>query len=176
MVPRITTAYFQGTVLIPNITTGNSVLDTARASDLNYYTTLYEEEYLKYLLGDDLFDQYEAAVDALPPLGVLSAKWQALVDAIYFTKNSKYLSPAAYYIWFFYMKFNQSYTTNSGQAIPNKENAVNTEAWNKMVMNWNVMCELTDVIREWLDDNAATYDTYSKPSPDYLVRINRIGY
>jgi hypothetical protein len=174
MNPRITTAYFQGEILITNIT-GTDDAQVARAADLAYYTTIYEEEYLRKLLGDDLFDEYEAAIDALGTGEDPAQKWTDLIAQIYFTKNSKSMSPVADYVYFHYMRHNVTVTADGGQVTPNFENASYSGSSNKMVYVWNRMAKFTEDIREWIEDNIADYPLYDPDDPDPLRPINTIG-
>ena len=173
MSPYLTTDYFTGEILIPSIT-GAGDVDTARAVELDYFITVYEAKYLKMLLGEDLYDELVAAVDAVVAPAVLADKWQDLLDQIFTEVNSIAFSPAAYYVYYKYQQYQLTVTLNSGEAKPVHENASVVSAKIKMVNAWNRMVELSEVIREWIVDDG-TYDTYSVPSPDYLVETNQFG-
>jgi len=174
MNPRITTSYFQGEILITNLT-GSDDASTARATHLSYFTTIHEEQYLRLLLGDDLYDEFADAMDALGEGDPTPAKWSALIAEIYLTKNSLLFSPVADYVYFVYMRHSMTATTDGGQVTPAFENAGFSASSTKMVYAWNRMARETERIREWLNDNIATYDTYDEPDPDPLRPINTIG-
>jgi hypothetical protein len=179
MNPRITFDYFQGELLITNLT-GDGDYISARGEDLLNFITPHELEYLEHLLGEDLYQEFADALDTAGNLyASLAAKWQALLLKIYpqdqTASPAYYYSPAAGYVYFVYNRYQQSITTDGGQVTAKFENAEMITNWNKMTFAWNRMVSLSEIIREWIVDNIATYDTYSPPVPDPLVRINRIG-
>jgi|26BtaG_2_1085354.scaffolds.fasta_scaffold25633_3 hypothetical protein len=187
MKPRLTNEYFVGEILILNLTGDGDPVD-ANQTDLRYYFTVYEIRYLKLLLGydydraqdgEDLFTEFnDALVAADNDYDSLSSKWQDLHDQIYPLKtddNPFYVSPAAYYVYFFYTRQNVKIKTTTGNATPVFENAVASESVNTLVFAWNRMAELSDDISEWLLDNVSTYDTYVAATPNLLTPINRFG-
>jgi hypothetical protein len=174
MTPQLTTAYFVGEIFIQDVIGAGDYV-TARAAELANFWTIYEEEYLRMLLGDDLFDALEAADAAVVAPAVLGAPWSTLLAQIYFTKNSLPYSPAACYVYF---KFTQHHLTVSkvnGEARSKNENAEMASAKLKLVAAWNRMVQFSDDITEWIIDNGDDYPLYAKPSPDYLVTINQFG-
>lgn len=187
MKPRLKLEYFVGDVLIPNLI-GDGDAIAARQTEMNSFLFVYELKYLKLLLGydydraqdgDDLFTEFnDALVAASNVYASLSTKWKNLHDQIYPLKtddNPYLVSPAAYYIYFYYMRQTAQTTTEGGVANPTFENATPAHATNKLVFAWNRMVELSDDITTWLLDNVSTYDTYSAPTPNSLTPINRFG-
>lgn len=183
MKPRITFEYFVGDLLVPNLS-GDGDHIGARQDDVNHFLTVYEIEYLKQLLGynflldgDDLFTEFnDALVAADNDFDNLSDEWKALYLQIYpVAQNTFLISPAAYYVYYKYMRDSVTITLESSQQKPQTENAVGADSTNKLSFAWNRMVELSNEITLWIVDNITTYDSYSPSTPYFLKPINRFG-
>ena len=155
-IPLLTVSYFIGELQIPNIT-GSAPAVTPRVNELQWFINKYEPEYLRLLLGDDLYTAFAAGIAAVTP----EAKWTALKNKIYVidSVNGVYLSPGAGYVYYHYMCNAMSVTTSVGEVKPGKPSTVQVVNTRKMVVAWRSMCEDSEAIWEWLEEDAqmATY-------------------
>ena len=172
----LTSSYFVGELEIPNIT-GTTNPEVANFTNLMNFILKYEKEFLKRLLGDDFYDEFVAGVEAE------ESKWTDLYDQIYTTETQTigddsytlYISPSANYVYYHYMRNNQSVTMFSGEAKAKFENAEAASNLSKMVQAYNKMVDMIDDLWEWLDDNIATYTTWVAGNADSFPKINQMN-
>lgn len=174
----LTKAYFKGEILIPNLI--ESVQDDYIVKELYAFIAFREPEFLIKVMGQDLYDEFIAGLIANPVL----AKWTNLKTQIYWTQNVKvsendqvgetyYLSPAANYVYFYYMKNSKTISTGAGEVkvagqgmvyVPNKEKQLNA---------WNGMAKSVKVIRQWIEEHRSDYPDFD-PSK-YLKYMTTFG-
>lgn len=173
-VPFLTSAYFVGELLIPNLTSPTAA-GTANIAELQWFIDAYEKEFLEYLLGTELYEEFVAGIAVTPtPL----AKWTNLKNKIYVISGTPtYQSPAAGYVYFFYRRNKFSVTTGSAEVQPSHENATAVSHTAKQVRAWNMMVKQCEAIWEWLEEDtqAAIYTSFSDEFHGYLTRINEFG-
>lgn len=169
-VPFLTTSYFVGELIIPNLTS-TTAAGTANIAELQWFINTYEKEFLKYLLGDNLYDEFVAGIAVAEPL----AKWTNLKNQIY--DGTNFISPAAGYVYFFFRRNRFTITMGSSEVKPLHENGETVGHAAKQVMAWNNMVKQCEDIWEWLEEStqAAIYTTYSDEFHGYLTRINEFG-
>jgi hypothetical protein len=173
-IPFLTSSYFVGELLIPNLTTATAA-GTANIAELQWFIDTYEVQFLKYLMGEDLYTEFAAGI----ALTVPDAKWTALKAKIYTTSTAgsvtHYFSPAAAYVYFKFRSAKKTVTTESAETSPEHQNAVNSNSNMKAITNWNQMVKACEVIWQWIADNSVTYSTFSDENKGYLDYVNQWG-
>ena len=163
MIVFLTTEYFVGDLIIPNLVDASASGDII--TDLKRYIVKYEPEFLRYLLGTKLYDEFLDGMSAETP----DIKWTTLKDQIFQkteitvgpdTTEDYYLSPAANYVWFFHQRSKQTFATNVGEQSAKPQNSVMAISNNKLLSNWNAMAQMVVEFRTWI---ALHLDDY----PDY---------
>lgn len=126
----LTEAYFQGDLYLPNLVTTKPeavgvgrMVSAVAESDLSYYVDKYEREFLRLLLGDELYDAFIAGLEEPD-----NARWLALKDKIYDTTGSYPLSPAANYVYYMLISHNVTATTMKGEVVPEQDYAKNASS------------------------------------------------
>jgi hypothetical protein len=159
---QIDYTYFQkGPIAIPNL--GTDGVKLANKNDLDTYITIYEEEYLRRLLGDDLYVAYIAGIAVVTP----AARWTALRSQLLDSSNK--ISPIASYVWFMYKQDTQVVTTGSGDkktANAGMEGSFNDK---KAINVFNKLVADSGDIYDWLEDNAATYPEWEQEDFDFAT-------
>jgi len=150
-IPFLSVNYFVGELQIPNLT-GSAPAVTPRVNELLWFIKKYEPEFLELLLGEDLYLEFSAGIAATTP----EAKWTTLKNKIYQidSVNGIYMSPAAAYVYYHFMRNSQTATTSVGEIKPGKHAAVNVTNTMKMVSAWDDMCAECMEIWEWLEEDA----------------------
>lgn len=155
-IPFLSVNYFVGELQIPNLT-GSAPAVTPRVNELLWFIKKYEPEFLELLLGEDLYLEFSAGIAATTP----EAKWTTLKNKIYQidSVNGIYMSPAAAYVYYHYMCNATTVTTIAGEVKPGKQSAVQVNNTRKIVLAWQSMCDDSEEIWKWLEEDAqmATY-------------------
>lgn len=154
--------YFEGEIYLPinnrNTLQGVDALAAGTSQgNLDYFITVYEDEYLRKLLGK----VYPVYMDEIIT-DVYSERAQALYHKIYsnisVNKGDKIItykfSPAAYYIYYFFMSFNRSQTSYKGEVRANVFEAENLglSASQKLSDIYNRMVDMSIDIQRWICD------------------------
>jgi hypothetical protein len=157
----ITSANFVGDIMLPNVT-GTS----ASATQLTTFITKYEEEYLKRILGYDLYVLYVAGIAAL------DQDYEDIRDGSTYTGDDDLTyewkglagvgeSPIANYVYYRIMDYNVSQTQGvGGESMSANENGTHAASKAKMVAAWNQMVEWNFDLHRFLYENRATYPDY----------------
>jgi hypothetical protein len=173
-IPFLTTSYFVGDLLIPNLTT-TTAAGTANIAELQWFIDVYEIKFLKYLLGEDLYTEFAAGI----AIGVPLAKWTALKNKIYTTTTvggaTTYHSPAAAFVFFYFRRSKKTVTVTSGEVKPQNENASTSESNMKAIAAWNNMAKDCEDFWDWIENELTTYDSFSDEDSDELDYINQWG-
>lgn len=186
--------YFEGEiylptneVLIPNRTSVGvaALTQSAGQNNLALFISVYEEDYLKKLLGKI----YHVFIDEMIS-DIYSERTQQLYKKIYSTKqilktkngvpfkDSIPYSPAAYYVYYEYMRANRSQTSMKGEVRANIFEAQNltvtpavklSDIWNRMsceskdIQRWIIQSHLfDDVLHNHLhDEHSHRYGCYA---------------
>jgi len=153
--------YFYGPLTIPQVT------DQAVARNLAYYFATYEIPFLKLLLGEALYNAYNAGLAEVTP----AAKWTALQSEIYNVvgsiPNQIKVSVVANYVYWFYMRDMVTQSTGSGEKIAAAENATNASSVQKVKLAWNMMAKRNREIHAWLKARVTDYPEWVEPVADY---------
>jgi hypothetical protein len=130
------------------------------AADLQIFINDYEPEYLTYLLGADLYADLVAglAIDPIP------AKWTALVEQISVA--------VANYIYWFYMRDNNTQTVAMGETKGKSANAGAALPDEKLIRAWNEMVKLSYNTVQFIKDNPTDYGDYYIENFYYLGWLN----
>ncbi len=139
--------YFQkAPVIVPNIATTPAPY-AARLAELNQYILIYEEEFLRLLWGDDLYDAYVATPSA--------ARFTALIAKLRDSTNK--VSPIANYVYIRYQQDHQQVVTSSGDKETTNAgmtSAVNVQMYSNII---NHMVSMAERVYDYMADNSATY-------------------
>src|SRR5678816_2665043 len=144
------------------------------------FITSYEEEYLKKVLGYDLWKAFDAGIAGS---GTPDQRWLDLLDGLEFTylsKNYKWegfatmqKTPIANYVYYKWMEDQSDINTLVGTAVQNVDNNSRVNAITKMVDAWNRMVDMnrtlwmflkanTDTYPEWVSDTWSTWTWWSE--------------
>lgn len=164
----LSAAYFVNELFIPNVT-GTTVLELANLKNLQIAMNKYEIQYLKRLMGDDLYTLYAAGVTAG------TAKYTALRDLIFVTYSSPSYaeSPAANYVYFFFMRNASSLTLSNSEVQSLTENFSQYSPAQKMINAWNDMVRKSEEIQTYITDHLTDYPEYN---PEYFETLNSFGF
>jgi hypothetical protein len=168
----LSAAYFVGELLIPNIS-GTTTTEQANLLALQIAIAQHEPVFLELLLGYDLYTAYAAGIAAPSP----DARWEALDEKIYVENSTLDIgfSPAAGYVYFHFQRTNATATLAGGEGSSAHENFTAQSNAPKQIQAWNEMVRLSELLQEWLDDNADTYPEWSTSEHHIFERINSFG-
>ena len=162
MATLIDKTYFEtGQCYIPN-SNETGIAAAAIAAEIQGYIDTYEEDFLRGLLGDTLYE-YLVAHPSEARIVTLIA---------HLLNETTKQSPIANYVWFKYQQQNQIITTNGGdkqtsqsELLPASNYALASGVWNAMVTkNW--------YIYEWLQTNIATYPEWTVENEYLFEKVN----
>lgn len=150
-------SYFTGELSIPILSAKRTAVNdpTGIADKINqvsgeysleWFIERYEEEFLRKLLGDCLFDAFKEGISAASPLQI----WIDLRDLIYRKSGGYSFSPAANYVYFHVMTAAASKTAMTGEVKSTNDRMINVSPDVKMVKAWNDMTTEVNRIRQWV--------------------------
>jgi len=119
---------------------------------LTYAINIYQPQYLKELLGSDLYDAFEAGLQENP----VPAKWTALSDKL--RDDTTKISPIANYIFFNALRDWRHVYSGIGASDNKADNSNPVSVTPLQVNAWNVGVPLSVAIAEWLIANSETYE------------------
>lgn len=176
----IDSTYFIRKINLPQVGTSDGL------SDVNSFIEDYEPEYLRKILGYDL---WKAFTDGIAGSGEPDARWSALLDGAEFSYNSRSYkwtgftakpSPISQYIYYMYLENGATDTVLAGTSTGNTDNATRTAPVMKMVDAWNKMVELNILLWNYLQANKSTYPEWKHEGyyptwywPDYIGYCHR---
>jgi len=154
MTAILTTSYFvYEPTKVPNIV-GTGDPYTSIQNHLLSLAELYEVDFLRQMLGEAFADEFYTHKSDVAGI------WYNLKVKIYVVTGSIYTSPVANYVYHHWLKSQHSQTTGIGEIEPSTDNGKVVSNKFKIIDNWNRMVKMIEDLREWLDDNTATYTTY----------------
>lgn len=154
MAQLIDNTYFFGEISLPE-----SVIDGDFAT-IDDYIERYEKQALIDLLGYTLYKDLKAEIDAEAGY---STRWDRLVNGheyevsyngdTHLVKweglvNDEKRSLLAYYIYFYFVRYNITHTTGFGEMMQQSENAQRISPSQKMVNAWNEYIRLRGLVGE----------------------------
>jgi hypothetical protein len=148
--------YFYGPLTIAQVT------EEAVERNLLTFIFMYEVPFLKLLLGEDFYALYKAGTEAGSP----EAKWTALENELYQVSGTLKLSPAANYVYWFYMRNQVTETTGTGEKIISTEGSISVSSAQKVKLAWNNMVTRNRNIVAWIKANIADYPEFVEPVYD----------
>lgn len=150
-------SYFRGELALPQLATTSApasglaslATQTVGENTLEWFIAQYEEEFLRKLLGDKLYDAYYTGLKAETPLDI----WIDLDNRIYIVKNGCKFSPAANYVYFYAMQTAGTQPSMTGEVRHKPDFSVAETHKRKMVAAWNNMANAAYYIRQWIWHN-----------------------
>ena len=103
----------------------------------------YEPEYLRLVLGDDLYEEFEANID--------DAKWVAFIAKV--RNATTKVSPIANYVFYCYWPIYCTSRTGTGDEMTEGANYRTGQIW-----AWNEAIALNKRLFVWLMDNRSDYE------------------
>lgn len=162
--------YFIGKITLPQ------VADTNGRNDVTEAISIYEPEYLKYVLGEDL---WKAFTDGIDGSGTPDQRWTDLLDGKMFTyagrsylwigfksASQPKLSPIANYVYWKFMQDTAVSNATIGTVVPRTENSETVTPFSKMVYAWNDMVDWDLTLGMFLNSNKDIYPEWN-PSQMY---------
>jgi hypothetical protein len=143
--------YFRADINIPNLI-GEEAANMAVQETVNDLILDYETEFLRLMLGTDLYDLYSVEIVKTTP----DQKWTDLQDKIY--NETTWRSPAAHYIFFKYLERQRSMLSGMGEVQATTENSTSAPMNHRMIRTWNRMSDMVEDIWEWIEDQGTDYD------------------
>lgn len=161
---ELTELYFYGPLTVAQIT------EEAVMKDLQWYIDAHEEEFLRLLFGDLLYEAYAAGLAEDP----VPQKWTDLRNKVFQAKGTSNISPCANYVFFKFYREKASHATGLGEAKPNAANSLLLGNAQKCKLAWNAMAKMNQAIKLFIEENAADYPEYVPPtysSTDAGIRL-----
>lgn len=166
--------YFQGELYVPGYKYSDSgsisdILNIVGDINFDWYIQEYEKSYLIRLIGKS---NYDKLIKNASPDSEHINQWTDLRDMIFNVSNGFKTSPAANYVYFFFMRNFQSQTSPTGEVKGTQDHTHIVSPYGKLVRVWNRMVEMSNRIHRYLCDNKDKYDDF----PTYDFRpINEFG-
>lgn len=171
--------YFKGSIYLSNVFDSSN----AEYAVLNNYIERYENNYLEDMLGYEMKSQFLSEISSDPTSGIWFDLWKGATFQ-YGGKQYKWigfsnlekLSPIAYYIYYWYMRNQNSQTTGVGEVgsnVPN--NGVANESI-KLMTAWNEMVRLNNTLYDFLYVNLSDYPTFIGKTKDNERLYTKINF
>ncbi len=174
----LNTTYFDGGELNIPGTEQDPIADV-----LNDIISMYEPDYLQRALGYPLWKLFNAAINPGPaPVG----RFKDLLDGgveytdqnghlkLYAGLKTKFTTPIAMYVWYWWQVKNASYSSSQGEQKGKTENAGNVSVAQKQVQQWNKMNSITKDLWEYLKYSKNGDGTAKYPEFD-LCQVKPFG-
>ena len=161
---------------------------------LNGLIDTHEPEYLKTVLGYELFLGFMAGIQVTTPdqrfTDLLIGKdftgqngklkrWAGFINVTPGTTTvvANALSPIANYVYWFWLKSNHTQTSGLGEVRNEAQNAVRVSPKHKAVKTWNDMVDKTWLLYEFLKVNPGTYPEFQAylSDPDINLMLTKIN-
>ena len=188
MAQLIDYTYFSGPISLPASALSGDF------ADIDDFIEKYEKEALIDLLGNTLYIELKAEIDATPQ--TFTTKWDRLVNGYAYTEdyagdehtvswnglvNTEKESLLAYYIYFKYVKFHVSHTASIGEVLLKGENSDRHQLNLKLVNAWNEFVRLRGDMGSIIEPTAYNFlnkfeeDSYDKWLFKKYERMNFMG-
>lgn len=138
--------------------------NNTEATKLQLFIAKYEEEYLKFIFGQEFYDLFIAGLNAE------TAIYKAIKNGDTFRDTSNVLqkwegftkgkNPIANYIYWYYQRSNASTTFGIGVRKGKAENSDEASPAQKMVDAWNEMVKFNFKLHQYLESKQSTFTTY----------------
>lgn len=166
-------SYFTGPLLITGLSAMGSGVSVpvakAKKDNINYFIAKYENQFLNYLLGEDLAQKFKTEISE----ETHDIKWDTLLSKLKKTEvigtTSYNYSFIANYIYYYYQRNELTDTTSIGEYdAPQRMTIIN-----KSVFAWNSM--VNDVMKfwEWMDE---VYKDYYTDYDSFIINKDLTNY
>lgn len=159
-------SYFTGEIVIPNLEScGAGIsqsISNANSELLNKFIMKYEYLFLTKLLGGTLCGEFMRGVGAED----VEDRWIALKNMI--VHDTAKVSPIANYVYYWYLRNEETKTTGIGEVVGQANNAVVIGSCTKLSRAWNEMVDYLTGIISFVDTNRSVYQNFC---PDYKADI-----
>lgn len=162
-------SYFVGELQIVN-TDKTHILER-----LENFINKYELEFLRDIMGYDLYKAYTAGIAVNPP----DVKWTNIKAGVEYTGSDDRLhkweglaKPLANYVYYWWQKDQDTQTVGLGEVKTKGENSVNVSPIRKMVRAWNEMSDQVSSLYYYLNSNPDTYTEWRDYPYRYRTRIS----
>lgn len=129
-----------------------SPINRAISGRLEWFIERYEPEYLCKLLGEELYNDFLANQE-----GEMSDKWAEFKKLLVKDNALTKTSPIANYVFFYFVRSNQSTATINGVKKDGDANIVSPQQ--KLIMAWNDMIDANRKLYAWLCKNFSNVQT-----------------
>jgi len=144
--------------------------DFAMNDHLESYISIYEEEYLKKMLGCEIGVEFIKYIKNRPgDKKQIIDKWENIITSL----NEFEVSPIACYVFYWYVRINQTQATITGTTKNNTDNPV-VSPNGRIIPAWNMMVTCNKYFIDWMDKNKLDYQGWDF-DPDMLETINEFG-
>lgn len=143
--------------------------NTEGQTQIDDFVETYEEEYLKKVLGYDLWKAFDTGIAGSP--GGYDQRWIDLLDGKEFTYQGRNYNwggfatmlktPIANYVYYKWMEDTAEHNTLVGTAVQNVDNNSRVNAVSKMVDAWNRMVDMNRTLWMFLKSDADTYPEWT---------------
>jgi len=174
---KVNNSFFTGDDLnIPNVSStgvgASGALAQANADKLTRLIEKREPEFLKKVLGNDLYLLFKMGMTVVDP-ATPDPKWTTLAG--YLVDPVLKVSVFANYVWWNWSRSNASSTTGNGEAISSKENAKSVSPIDHQVGVWNEMVYSLTELRSFVQLNSDIYPGYL-PDEDVYTDQNTFNF
>lgn len=182
----ISTAYFKGSLFIPNIGTVLGNGESPVANKLNMLIEYEEPKLLVELFGysmyQDLLNNMSSTCYQQLLCGadfIDSCKrnnhWGGLIDCDLQPCGYTGKSLIAKYIYTRWIDLHSTTSTGIGEVKPNTDNGENVQNWHKYVYVWNEMIGEIALMYEFIEANRACYPLWNNRTCKKFKRMNTFG-
>lgn len=182
----ISTAYFKGSLYIPNINTQLGNGETPVSNKLSMLIEVEEEQLLVELLGYAMYQdlianqntacnqQLLCGADFIDSCG-RNNHWNGLIECNIQQCLHEPNSLISKHIWIKWMDLHSTVTTQIGEVKPNTDNGQVVYNWSKYVDVYNKMVSEIALLYDFLSANKACFPLWSNKTCKQFKRINTFG-
>lgn len=174
----IDTSYFQGDLSLGQITS------PAVVASVNLFIQKYEDDFLVKMLSYPLYKLYKAGIIAQVPdqryldirdgveyeYSGVTNKWQGLTFGDQLKR-----SPIANYVYWHYIKDNNSFTMGAGEVKPENSTSENVSPKFKMIRAWNEMVHMNRELGQMIIARKDVYPEYMPLYSGMFKTVNEFG-
>ncbi|CAB4126490.1 hypothetical protein UFOVP74_44 [uncultured Caudovirales phage] len=170
--------YFKGELAIANKTMA-SVQD-----NLNDIIAVRELEYLKKVMGLKLYRAFMEGLSADTP----DARWTDIKNGCDFTDecgnlrewsgfvNSNKISPIANYVYYWYLRNQQTFTSGGGEKTSESQNAADADPILKFMRAWNAGADMTLTLQMLLASKVEGEAVYPEFDTNLYGNIEKMSW
>lgn len=161
----VTTDYFVGELLIPNLS-GNGAVIEARKAEVTRFISIHEPKYLEKLLGTAIYALFKTGIASTNP----EERWTDLKNKL--INEELKTSPIAEYVYYHYMRHKMTLTAGNGEVNMLSENSENVLNTDKLISAWSNMVDTSRQIWEWMYSSTTLFPDFNRLSPFPFAKIN----